>query len=315
MSAIGEIDGTYGYTLDDLLRVGVPEEPSGFAEIWRGRYERARDIDPDPEITPVPGGSGTSVYEVRFTSLDGVRIGGWLTVPADGDIRRGLVVSHGYAGRDAPDPDLVPEHTVAIFPVARGLPTMSLLAGVGADGKSHVLTGIESVNTYIHGGCAADIWCAASALLKLYPELPLGYVGGSFGGGVGALAMPWDSRFTASVFYVPSFGNHDVRLTLPCFGSGESVRVYAAEHPEVRDVLRFFDAASAARRLTIPTLVAPALRDAHVPPPGQFAVYNAVPAKKELVVFTAGHTDSDNSEIEYAHFLTATRSFLTQHCV
>ncbi|SCD73188.1 cephalosporin-C deacetylase [Streptomyces sp. BpilaLS-43] len=55
------------------------------------------------------------------------------------------------------------------------------------------------------------------------------------------------------------------------------------------DVLRYFDAATAAARLELPTLVAAALFDPAVPPPGQFAVHNALPGPRELLVLRAGH--------------------------
>ena len=159
-----------------------------------------------------------------------------------------------------------------------------------ADG--HVLHGIGSRDTYAIGDCVADLWCAASALQELVPELAgagLGYLGESFGGGLGALALPWDERFAAAQLTVPTFGNHPLRLTLPCVGSGESVRGYHAGHPEVTEVLRYFDAATAATFLERPTLVGAALFDPSVPPPGQFAVYNALAGERELLVAAAGH--------------------------
>ena len=73
----------------------------------------------------------------------------------------------------------------------------------------------------------------------------------SFGGGVGALALPWDDRFGAAHLNLPSFGHYPLRLTMPCIGSGEAVRRYHAEHPDVLDVLRYFDAATAATRIEI----------------------------------------------------------------
>src|SRR5690606_440225 len=91
------------------------------------------------------------------------------------------------------------------------------------EGAAHVLAGIDDRETYVHGGCVADVWCAVSALVELVPgvPLPVGYLGGSFGGGIGALAAPWDERIGAVALTVPSFGHHPLRLTLPCTGSGE----------------------------------------------------------------------------------------------
>ncbi|TDE08887.1 acetylxylan esterase [Jiangella asiatica] len=300
-------DATYGHDLAALSRVGAPDEPAGFAEFWTGLYERARDVDTAPAVRPVRGRPGH--YDVEFTSLDGVRLGGWLVLPPDGAAERALVVGHGYGGRAEPELDLVGPGTAALFAASRGLPTRGLVPGIPPVGAEHVLHGIESVETYVHGGCAADVWCAASALLDLLPEPParLGYVSSSFGGGIGALALPWDDRFDGGALHVPSFGNHDLRLTMPCTGSGEAVRHHIAGHPRAREVLRFFDAATAARRLRIPMVVAPALWDPAVPPPGQFAVHNAIPGRKELVVFAAGHADYPGKAADTERYLAAVR--------
>lgn len=304
-------DATYGYDEAALLQVGIPEEPDGFADFWSDLYGRALKVDTAPSVRAIDGPPGVDLYDLEFTSLGDVRIGGWLALPSGGVADTAVVVSHGYGGRDGPDLDLVPDGAAAVFPVARGLPTRSLLEGVPSVGTEHVLHGIDSVGTYVHGGCAADVWCAASALLELLPRRPrrLGYIGGSFGGGIGAMALPWDERFTAGVLYVPSFGNHDLRLTMPCTGSGAAVNAYVAHHPEARDVLRFFDAATAARRLRIPMLVAPALWDPAVPPPGQFAVYNAIPGPTELVVFGAGHAEYPEEHADYQRYLDALHAF------
>ncbi len=308
-------DATYGYDESALLTVGAPDEPEGFAAFWAGLFERAMDVDVDIELAHSHARHGVDVFDVGFTSLGGVRLGGWVSLPQDRPVRQAMVISHGYGGRDAPDLDLVPAGSAAIFPVSRGLPARSLLDAVPPDGVQHVLHGIESVETYVHGGCAADVWCAASTLLQILGESParVGYVGGSFGGGIGAMALPWDDRFTAGALYVPSFGNHDLRLSMPCDGSGEAIRVHVASHPEARQVLRYFDAATAARRLRIPMLVAPALSDPAVPPPGQFAVHNAIPEPKELVVFGAGHAEYPEQDADYQRYLDALHRLFAVH--
>lgn len=293
-------DATYGYDLEALLQVPVPPPPEGFADFWRGRYTRARGVHVAPELgAPVRHGDHL-VRPLRFTSLDEYRLGGWLALPADGTPRSGVVVSHGYGGRAAPDLAAVPADAAAIFPVARGLPEPSLLAEIPSPEQGHVLHGIESVETYVLGGCAADVWCAATVLTEVCGQLPLVFSGTSFGGGQGALALPWDDRFVAAALRVPSFGQYDVRLASPCTGSGELVRHHVAAHPEARDVLRFFDAATAATSLRVPALLGCALWDPAVPPPGQFAVYNACADVAELQVLDAGHaeypTQADDDE-------------------
>lgn len=306
-------DPTYGYDLAALRRFLPPsDEPADFADFWRGTYTEALAVQPKPEFRPsaqqVPG---FDVFDLNYTSLGGVRIGGWLMTPCGRPATRGLVISHGYGGRDEADTlPLLPD-VAMIFPCARGM-SRSHQPDIPDENHGHVIHGIESRETYVHRGCAADVWVAASVLLAHTPAAArrLAYVGGSFGGGIGALALPWDPRFTRAYLGVPSFGPHPLRLTLPCIGRGEVVRQYYQTHPEIVDVLRYFDACTAARHLRIPTLVVPALFDPAVPPPGQFAIYNAIPGPKELHVRQAGHFDHAGTPAEDAAERAALSRFL-----
>lgn len=308
-------DPTYGYRLGDLLAVRAPDMPDDFDTFWRCRYDEALHVDVAPVLGPLETRqNGISIFGVTFTTVGGQRLGGWLALPA-GPIDYGVVVGHGYAGRDTVELPLPVQNAAAIFPCARGLGARSRVNDIPDQAPLHVLHGIEARERYVLGGCAADIWCAASALCQLVPSIsgPLGYVGVSFGGGVGALALPWDDRFGAAHLSLPSFGQYPLRLTMPCTGSGEAVRRYHVLHPEVVDVLRYFDAASAATRLEIPVQVAAALFDPTVPPPGQFAVHNALPGTRRLVILSAGHFEHADIATEQQDLQVAQQTFLAAH--
>lgn len=318
-------DPAYGRTLDDLLRVTAPATaPDDFDAFWRARYAAARAVATEPELGPLEEErDGVRIHGVTFTSVGGVRLGGWIALPAEGaPAEHGFVIGHGYGGREEPGPDvpLPLPRSAAILPCVRGLPARGLSDGVPDTSARHVLHGIASRDTYVIGDCVADLWCAASALNELVPETDpaaggprLGYLGESFGGGLGALALPWDDRFGAGQLTVPTFGNHPLRLTLPCAGSGEAVRGHHRTHPEVTEVLRYFDAATAATRLELPVLVAAALFDPSVPPPGQFAVYNALPGERELQVLSAGHFVHPGWVAETEELYAARRRFFGAH--
>ncbi|ATL30218.1 acetylxylan esterase [Streptomyces formicae] len=324
-------DPAYGHTLDDLLAVPAPPAPADFAAFWRARHEAARAVPTAPVVGPVEEvRDGVRVHGVTYTSVGGVRVGGWLVLPDDGPVEHGpvehgFVVGHGYGGRDEPGPDvpLPLPRSAALLPCVRGMETRGRRPGIPSRADEHVLHGIGSRDTYVLADCVADLWCAASALLELVPGLTggdggerqpsLGYLGESFGGGLGALALPWDDRFAAAQLTVPTFGNHPLRLTLPCVGSGEAVRAYHREHPEVTGVLRYFDAATAATYLRVPTLTAPALFDPSVPPPGQFAVHNAIAGPRELHVLEAGHFAYEGTERETKALRDARERFFAEH--
>ncbi len=290
-------DPTYGHTLDDLLRITPPGDvPHDFDEFWRDLYQQAESLPIDVTTEPSAlSNERTEVLNINFTSAGGLRIGGWLTRPRPQKLRKvkpryAVVVGHGYGGRDVPDlRDDVP--AIRLFPCARGF-NRSAHEHIPSDAHQHVLVGIDDRDTYIHHDCCADLlWRAATALLALHPEMAdrLMYQGQSFGGGIGALALPWDERFTAAFLAVPSFGHHPWRLTRPMTGSGASVAKRFATDPSIQRTLAYHDAATAAQRLSIPTMVAVARFDPGVPPPGQASVFNAIPGRKQLLVRSADH--------------------------
>lgn len=285
-------DPGYGFTLESLLRIEPPPEPEGFADFWRNRYSQAINLDPAPVLSPPSRQQGYDCFDLRYQTTDGMTLGGWLLTPAEGEIRRGLVIGHGYGGREAPDFDLPVSDAALLFPCFRGI-SRSRQPPYSDNPYWHVLHDIDKPDRYVLRGCVEDLWLAVSALLRLFPQLEghIGYMGISFGGGIGALAIPWDERIRRAHLNVPTFGHQPLRLTLPTVGSGASVSAYHKRHPEVVETLRLYDAACAARHVRIPVHVAAALFDPAVAPPGQFAIYNALAGPRQLFALDAGHFD------------------------
>ncbi len=296
-------DPSCGYGLEELLAVGSPDGPPDFSEFWSKTHQLACAVPLRLEKREIESPSkDRRVWEVKFDSLGGIRIGAWVTEPRHLDPDAGgWVVGHGYGGRGEPAFDELFRGAPAIFFCVRGF-NLSAYADIPDSFERHVLHGIESPETYVHRGCVADIWAAASALVEMFPcaAKHLRYFGGSLGGGLGALALPWDGRFERAFLDVPSFGNHPLRLQFPGVGSGEQVRLYAVEHPDVLKALSYFDAATAARSIQIPVFVAAAMFDPAVAPPGQFAVFNALPGLKELFTWTSGHFSTPAEPTEQA---------------
>ncbi|MDD2768872.1 MAG: acetylxylan esterase [Methylococcus sp.] len=286
-------DPSYGLSLDQLLQVEPPEPPEDFAGFWSARYEEACALAPAAEIHRCGWNHPRfQVFDLSYRSTAGVTIGGWAVVPAHGRISRGFVVGHGYGGRGGPDLDLPFDDAAILFPCFRGI-SRSRCAGIPEAPYQHVLCGIESRDRYVLGGCVEDLWLAVSALIELFPAAAdrIGYLGISFGGGIGALSLPWDPRIHRAHLNVPTFGHHPLRLELPTVGSGEAVRRCQNAHGNVMASLAYYDAASAATCTAIPVQVAAALFDPAVAPPGQFAIFNALAGPKELFVLEAGHFD------------------------
>jgi cephalosporin-C deacetylase len=306
-------DPTYGLGVDELRAIRPPEAPPNFDDFWRARYVGALGVNPRPRLSE----SGSRhpnwrVHDIIYTSTDEFQIGGWLLLPREGTLRRGLVAGHGYGGRDQPDFDIPVKETAVLFPCFRGL-SRSRRPPISSDPAWHVLTDIDKPERYILGGCVEDLWLAVSVLIKLYPELDgrIGCSGPSFGGGIGALAISFDKRIDRGHLTVPTFGNMPIWLTLPTVGSGHAVQDYQKTHKDVLKTLSLFDAATAATRIEIPMLVAVARFDPAVAPPCQFSVANALPTSNhhEIVILDAGHFDYPGSEEQHARLSEKVRRF------
>jgi cephalosporin-C deacetylase len=307
-------DPSHGMDLARLLAVVPPPAPPDFAAFWQARHAAALRVAAAPRVLACEGRLGRhAVFGLRYGSTGGVTIGGWLLLPLDGRVRRGLVSGHGYGGRAGPEAPPLPGGTVLLQPCFRGF-GRSPVAGISGDPALHVVHDIRDRDRYVIGGCVDDLWLAVSVLLALWPQLEgrIAYAGTSFGGGVGALAAPWDARIARLFLEVPTFGHQALRLELPCTGSGQAVQAFHRAHGfNVLETLAYYDAASAARHLRIPALVAAALFDPAVAPPGQFAVFNALPqGLRRLFVLDAGHHDHPGRQAQANELARELEGFL-----
>lgn len=304
-------DPTYGYDLDMLLTVEPPPEPPGFRTFWSRRHKRALKVDPAPVLRrSACERAGFRVSDVEYTSTEGFPIRGWLLEPENGPVRAGFVVGHGYGGMTRPDFAVPRPDAAYLAPCFRGLGRSSR-PPISTNPVWHVLHDIHLRDRYILGGCVEDVWTAVTTLLRLRPDVAgrVGYIGHSFGGGVGALALPWESRVARAHLDVPTFGHQPLRLSLPTIGSGAAVQGFARGNRRVAETLAYFDAAVAARYIRMPTHVSTALFDPAVIPPGQFAVYNALPSPKDLFVRSAGHFEYPDKAVEDDELQAELRDF------
>ncbi len=304
-------DPSYGYTLDDLCAVQAPKPPADFEQFWRRRYARAYRVAASPELQrSALSMPSHDVWQLVYHSVDDFPIRGWLLRPRHEPVRRGLILGHGYCGIEQPQYDLEVTDAAVLIPCFRGL-GLSARASIPSEPERHILHGIDSRETYVLGGCVDDIWTGVSALLALHPEIRgrIGYLGISFGGGIGALAIPWEDRIARAHLNVPAFGHQPLRRELPTVGSAAALQDYETLHGNTREILRYYDAATAAAYMQRPVHVAAARFDPVVAPPGQFAIYNALRGERRLYVLVAGHADYPRGEQQHRELLEELRTF------
>lgn len=306
-------DPSHGYSLEALHEVGSPDPPEGFAEFWQHRYDRALEKRSMPRIRDTgEDQAGWRVFEMRYLSTEAFPIYGWLLLPAKTEPKRGFIITHGYGGRPEPDFHLPFPDAAILFPCLRGL-GRSARSPISTESRYHVLHDIDKRDRYVIGGCVEDVWLGVSMLHRLFPSLAghIGYLGESFGGGIGALACPWDERINKVHLSLPTFGNHPLRMSLANHGSGASVQTMHKRYPEmVRHTLSYYDAATAARYMQQMTHCALAKFDPFVPPAGQFAIFNALPWEtRRLFIYSAGHHEYPEKAGEMEVLIDELREF------
>ena len=305
-------DPSYGYnSLHDLFAVQPPAPPADFAEYWRKRYRKTLAFATDYEVVGGGNQGGYLTFDIFYRSTGGVTISGWLLIPEDQPVYQAIIVGHGYGGRDEPDYHLNIPGAALLFPCFRGL-ARSRFANLSENPEQHVLYGIEHPDNYILGGCIEDLWVAVTVIQQMLPQVrhQIGYMGISFGGGIGALATPWDHRIKRAHFNVPTFGHQPLRLLLPTIGSAAALQSYDRQQPyHVIDTLSYYDAASAARFARQPAHFALATFDPVVAPPGQFAIYNTWAAEKHYYLLEAGHFDYPNKIVQEQQLLEELKQF------
>lgn len=289
-------DPTNGLSQEELLKLTAPPEPAGFRKFWEETRSFAMEhklyYHIEREVwSELPD---CRIYVVRAKTWDNREIVMWISRPKQS--RGGILIGQGYGNMSTPPCD---SDFTLCCPNVRGL-GLSQCRDIPWRPLKHVLHGIRAKETYVLRGVITDLWLAATILIDMYPDVAenLNYMGSSMGGGMGALMLPWDSRFKAAFLGVPTFGNNPVRLKYQSSGSGEAVRKYVQEHPEAMEVLAYFDAAVSAKYLRIPAVVVPALFDPCVAPAGQFSVANSIPDKYRIrFIAETGHyarTERDN---------------------
>lgn len=303
-------DPSYGYTLAELLAVQPPVAPTDFAQFWRNRYQNILSVHPHFSLGQSGSYAGFKIFDIQYQSTDAFSIGGWLLEPENQAVQQCIVVGHGYGGRCQPDYHFNIPHTAYLFPCFRGI-SRSRCDGVSDQPGQHVLHHINDPDRYILGGCVDDLWLGVSVMQNLYPQAAerIGYMGISFGGGIGALAIAWDKRIKRAHLNVPTFGCQALRLVLPTIGSGAAVTEYVRRLGHIPETLTYYDAAIAARFALQPVHIAAALFDPMVAPPGQFAIYNSWTGPKELFVLDAGHYEYPRQQQQNQQLLWKLQAF------
>ena len=288
------------YTEKQLLAIRGEEPVQGFEEFWRKQYERAVNCKLDYTVegevwSPY---SNIKIYRVSFISCDGFKIGMWVSRPEKSC--GGHINIHGYTNEIRPHAPQDLSLSTAV-PCVPGL-GISMCKEVPWQLQYHAAYGFEDPEKYVIISGVRNIWMSISILIDMFPDVKdnITCSGGSLGGAMGALSVPWDARIKAAELSVPTLGGRIMMEYLGKPTDPSYVRAMKAQESESN--MRTFDlcnAASAARYIRVPVLVTPAICDNNVPPPGQFAVANSIPEECRILrIREVGHAAPSPKDVE-----------------
>ena len=311
------MENTVSYTKEELLKIKGDPPIEGFREFWMKQYDAARAWNGSYHIedelwSPEPA---CRIYRIRFTSTDGFSIGIWISRPAESI--GGHLMIHGYGHVPTP-PVTAPRDRTIVHPCLRGL-GLSQCRKIPWESGEHAAYGFDDPENYVITGGVRDLWISLSILIDMFPDTAENILcsGISLGGGMGALAIPWDDRIHYGELDIPSLGGR-IALDIPAIpGTARHTRnSLATASGKGMRIIDLCNASSAAGAIRVPTLITPALMDETVPPPEQFAVANSIPEKYRIMrIKDVGHADPTERDMALEKELAEIRSGFAAHCI
>lgn len=276
----------------EKYRVTVPR-PDDFDHFWAAVMDQLGRWPIDAEFIrdELRSSDRVDVYDVAYTSLDGVRISAWYACPRKEVVSPpypGLLIVPGYIS----DP-VIPKNWAELGYAALAVaPRGKVRSRSEVDANYPGLLVENSVDRFTYGYRAfyADA-CRAVDVVARRPEVDQGRIGvqGSSQGGAltivlaalrndlivcGAAGAPYLCGFLDAARLTTSYPYHEIT---------ERLRAHPEERVAIEETLPYFDGLNFAPAITAPMLVYIGLEDDVCPPETGFAVHAALQCPKELI--------------------------------
>lgn len=269
--------------------------PPDFFRFWERTATETAATAPAPELAaPEAAGPGIELRRLRFTSLGGARISGYIARPVSGRPCPVIVHAHGYNDRYTIMTDWA-RHGAAVFGFdARGFGRSAAAAVVAAAG--YVLSGIESPTASILRGAVGDYLQAIRVARELLDGRATRTVcqGFSFGGALALMGAAFTPDADLLAIGQPTFGWHAERRRVALAGSTDQLNRFLAAQPwraeQVLATLEYFDTLHFAPLVRQPAFVGIGLDDDVVPSRTVLAVVNHLRGPLELRLLPVSHS-------------------------
>ena len=276
------------------------KRPADFDAFWDSINAELAEtpLEPSMELVPHRSTEAVEVYEIGYTSLDGVRIAGWYCRPRDSWAEGpypGLSIVPGYVS----EPTL-PKSWAKLGYAAIGVAPRGKLRSNGQFNPGYpglLVHNIVDRNTYGYRGFYADALRAIDFLCAR-PEVDstrIGVHGGSQGGALtlvsaslrrdvvtcGAAGAPYLAGYMDCAALTHSYPYEEMN---------EYLRLYPEREAAMRETLDYYDCINFAANITAPMLIYAGLNDDVVPPETAYDLVKVMPGEVEIHAYErCGH--------------------------
>lgn len=303
--------------------MGQSPRPADFDSYWQAALGEMHACDPKVELRPAKfSAPGVECFHLFFTGTGGARVHAKYLRPKGAKSCPVVLAFHGYSG-DCGDWSDKLSYLSAGFAVAaldcRGQAGLSEDVGgvIGNTFKGHIIRGLDEKSP--HKLLFRDIFLDTALLAEVvaaFPEIDETRMvarGGSQGGALTLVCAALSPRIRRASSMYPFLCDYrrvwDLDLTTrPYEELTEYFRKFDPRHEREEEIftrLGYIDVQNLAPRISAEVLFAVGLVDQVCPPSTQFAAYNKMTCKKQLVIYPDfGHEGlPEFSDMEFAFLM------------
>jgi len=299
---------TFDFSWDKLQTYqGLNPRPADLDAYWDAALAEMRALDPQVTLTPAEfQAPGAECFHLHFTGIGGARVYAKLLRPRHAPTPHPAVVMfHGYTGNSGDWADKL-NYVGQGFTVAaldcRGQGGLSQDTGAVAGNtfRGHIIRGLaDALDGQPEKLLFRQIYLDCAQLARIVMAMPdvdparVGATGGSQGGGLTVAAAALEPRIARAAAVFPFLADYkrvwemdqakDAYAELKDF-----FRLFDPRHERedaVFQALGYVDIQHLAPRIRGEVLWAIGLMDTICPPSSQFAAYNKITSKKNMVVY------------------------------
>lgn len=281
---------------------GRNPRPADFDEYWKRALQALDATDPAVERRPAKFQSpAADCYDLYFTGVGGARVYAKLLIPKNAKKCPGLLRFHGYAGSSR-------DWTEYLAYAASGV-AVAAMDCRGQGGKSEDLGGVKG--TTYHGQIVRglddnpdkfifrQIFLDTAQLARIVmgldavDETRVAVYGGSQGGALTLACAALEPRIKLALAQMPFLCDYqrvwEMDMAVRAYSEiGEYFRKFDPRHEREQEIftkLGYIDIQNLAPRIQAEVVMFTGLMDNVCPPSTQFAAYNKIPGKKEILLY------------------------------